>query len=221
LRLIKALTGLEKLIQTLKFSIGALGNILILMMLIFCIFAIMGCYLFTNHNLNPDKFQIVNEYYNTDNFYYSFLLTFRAASGESWPLIMLEYSNADPNNINPAVSLVYFIFLIFFCAVIMLNLFVLVVLQQYDEFHQKEENPVERFQEMLDYMKKAWNKQSTDFDKGERINMILVTKFLFELEGDLALDFGDDKEKKWDSIMVQRSFKEKIKIAIMELKFIT
>ncbi len=147
--MVKSLKGLEKLIQTLKFSIGALANILILMMLIFCIFAIMGCYLFSDIVYEDYKyrFKYVNEYFNTNNFYFSFLLTFRSASGESWPLIMLEYAHVNPNILNPAISQIYFTFLIFFCATIMLNLFVLVVLQQYEEFHQKEDNPIERFNE--------------------------------------------------------------------------
>ena len=132
-----------------------------------------------------------------------------------------EKLDINPPPQDPAVSYIYFIFLIFFCAVIMLNLFVLVVLQQYDEFHQKEDNPIERFSEMVDFMKKTWNKYTTDEDKGERINMILVTKFLYELEGDLSLDFGDDKDRKRDSFLVEKEIKEKIKKAIMELKFTT
>jgi len=195
----------------------ALGNILILMMLIFCIFAIMGCYLFgeLTYLKYKDQFFYVNENYNTDNFYNSFLLTFRAASGEAWPNIMLEYASVDINVVPAFVSQLYFILLIFFCAVIMLNLFILVVLQQYDEFHQKEDNPIERFSELLEHMNRVWNKMSAEDDKGERINMINVTQFLFELEGDLALDLGDDIKK--DSLIGKKIMMEKIKFAINAL----
>lgn len=190
--------GLVKLIQTLKFSIGALGNILILMMLIFCIFAIMGCYLFSDvpYFANKDKFHYANEYYNTDNFYFSFLLTFRVTSGENWPDIMKDYSNVNPAILSPVVSQIYFTFLIFFCAVIMLNLFILVVLQQYDEFHHKDDNPIELFSELLECFRKTWNKFSSEDDKGERINMLKVTEFLNELEGNLKILELDEKDKK-------------------------
>ena len=211
--------GLVKLIQTLKFSIGALGNILILMMLIFCIFAIMGCYLFSDvpYFANKDKFHYANEYYNTDNFYFSFLLTFRVTSGENWPDIMKDYSNVNPAILSPVVSQIYFTFLIFFCAVIMLNLFILVVLQQYDEFYQKDDNPIESFSELLECFRKTWNKFSSEDDKGERINMLKVTEFLNELEGNLKILELDEKDKK----VYEKLKKKKIKFLISHLKFIT
>ena len=97
LRLVKSLKGLEKLLQTLRWSMTALSNIFILMMLVFCIFAIMGCYLYDNilYADYKDKFVNVNQYFNLDNFYYSFLLSFRQCTGESWPDIMNEFANGN------------------------------------------------------------------------------------------------------------------------------
>ena len=46
LRLIKSLKGLEQLIQTLSWSLSALANVLLLMLIFFCIFAILGCYFY-------------------------------------------------------------------------------------------------------------------------------------------------------------------------------
>ena len=95
LRLVKSLKGLEKLLQTLRWSINALANVFILMFLVFCIFAIMGCYLFDvlKYDDYKDKFVYLNEFYNFDNFYNSFLLSFRQVTGESWPNIMMEVAN--------------------------------------------------------------------------------------------------------------------------------
>lgn len=97
LRLIKSLKGLEKLLQTLRWSINALINVFILMFLVFCIFAIMGCYLFDvlKYENYKDKFYYLNESYNFDNFYNSFLLSFRQVTGESWPNIMMEVANGN------------------------------------------------------------------------------------------------------------------------------
>lgn len=53
----------------------------------------------------------------------------------------------------------------FVLCVIMLNLFILVTLQQYDEFVNKKENPIEKFSELLDNFKKAWNRFSSENDK--------------------------------------------------------
>lgn len=221
MRLVKQLKGLEKLIQTLKFSLSALGNILILFLLLVFIFSIMGCYLFIDVRYSDfkDKFDVVNEYYNFDNFYYAFLMVFRATSGESWPDIMLEYANFDNEILQSYVPYIYFIGMIFMCSVIMLNLFVLVVLQQYDEFHKKEENPIERFTDMLDKFKQSWNAFSTEEDNGERINSIKVTDFLIALEGDLALELEEDIKKKEISSR-EKHIKEKVKLAIMDMKFL-
>jgi hypothetical protein len=92
LRLVKSLKGLEKLLQTLRWSMNALINVFILMFLVFCIFAIMGCYLFDmiRYEDFKNKFVYLNEYYNFDNFYNSFLLSFRQVTGENWPFMMME-----------------------------------------------------------------------------------------------------------------------------------
>jgi hypothetical protein len=95
LRLVKSLKGLEKLLQTLRWSISALSNILILLLLIFCIFAIMGCYLYESIKYEDYKenFVQINEYYNLNDFYHSFLFCFRQVTGESWPDMMNELAN--------------------------------------------------------------------------------------------------------------------------------
>ena len=67
----------------------------------------------------------------------------------------------------------------------MLNLFLLVTLQQYDDFHRKKTNPIEKFNEILDNFKKAWNKFSTESDEGYRIKNDNMTNFILLLEGEL------------------------------------
>lgn len=67
----------------------------------------------------------------------------------------------------------------------MLNLFLLVTLQQYDDFHRKKTNPIEKFNEILDGFKQAWNKFSAEEDEGFRIKNDSMTNFLLLLEGDL------------------------------------
>ena len=202
---------------------SALGNILILMILMFIIFSIMGCYLFTDIKYVDYRsyFSIINKYYNFDNFYFSFMLVFRSTSGESWPIMMTEYAKVNPNVVGPYVSNLYFVGMIFICAVIMLNLFVLVALQQYDEFHQKEENPIERFEEILDSFKKSWNKFSNEIDKGERIIMTNVTEFLMKLEGDLAFDLKDHMNNYHTINSREKAVRQKLKREITDLQFMT
>jgi hypothetical protein len=79
---------------------------------------------------------------------------------------------------------------------IMLNLFLLVTLQQYEDFHRKKTNPIEKFNEILDGFKKAWNPISNDKDQGWRIKNSDMNTFLSSLEGDLN---KNKKNKNLDS----------------------
>ena len=179
LRLVKSLKGLERLIQTLGWSLNALGNIVLLMIIIFCIFSILGVYFYDgiDYAKYKDKFYVINEYYNLDNFYNAFLFTFRCATGEKWPNMMMELAFVDLSMVYEAYAYVYMIISNFITGIIMLNLFLMVTLQQYDEFTGKKYNPIEKFESFLADFNNAWNKYSTPEDKGFRIKKGLVTNF--------------------------------------------
>ena len=179
LRLVKSLKGLEKLIQALSWSIGALQNVIMLMALIYSIFSILGVYFYDgiDYEKYKDKFFVINEYYNLDNFYTAFLFTFRCATGEKWPNMMMELAFVDLNNVYEFYAYIYMIISNFFTGIIMINLFLMVTLQQYDEFTGKNYNPIEKFESFLADFNNAWNKYSTPEDKGFRIKKGLVTNF--------------------------------------------
>ena len=182
LRLVKALKGLEKLIQTLTWSISALASVFMLMIIIFCIFAILGCYFYDGitYEKYKSKFMTINEYYNLDNFYNSFLLTFRCATGEGWPNIMMELAFVDNDVVSEAYAYIYMIISNFINSIIMLNLFLMVTLQQYDEFTNKNYNPIEKFETFIGEFNNSWNKFSTPEDRGIRIKKGLVINFFMD-----------------------------------------
>ena len=179
LRLVKSLKGLEKLIQTLSWSISALENVILLMVIIFSIFSILGVYFYDgiDYKNYTDRFYVVNEYYNLDNFYNAFLFVFRCATGEKWPSIMMELAFVDLDIASEFYAYVYMIISNFINGIIMINLFLMVTLQQYDEFTGKKYNPIEKFESFLTEFNNAWNKYSTPEDKGFRIKKTLVTNF--------------------------------------------
>ena len=182
LRLVKSLKGLEKLIQTLSWSISALANVFLLMLIIFCIFAILGCYFYDGiiYEKYKSKFKYINEFYNVDNFYNSFLLTFRCTTGESWHNIMMELAFVDLEVVSEAYAYIYMIISNFVNSIIMLNLFLMVTLQQYDEFTNKNYNPIEKFESFLTEFNNSWNKYSAPEDKGVRIKQGLVINFFMD-----------------------------------------
>jgi hypothetical protein len=197
LRVIRSLKGLERLLMMLKWSMTALSNIFILMFLIFCIFAIMGCYVYDGitYEIYKNTFQYVNEYHNFDNFYNAFLLVFRQMTGENWPLMMMEFSIVDDFKVSPYTAYLYFIFMNFATFFILLNLFTLVTIQLYDEFNDKLDNPVEKFSEILNEFRKAWNKYSSQSEKGFKIRSVLLPNVFYDLQGDLAKGYEKNIEK--------------------------
>ena len=182
LRLVKSLKNLEKLIQTLSWSIAALENVILLMIIIFSIFSILGVYFYDGINYEDykNKLYIINEYYNLDNFYNAFLFVFRCATGEKWPNMMMELAFVDLDIAIEAYAYIYMIICNFFTGIIMLNLFLMVTLQQYDEFTGKKYNPIEKFESFLVEFNNAWNKYSTKEDSGFRIKKGLVTNFFMD-----------------------------------------
>ena len=96
--------------------------------------------------------------------------------------------------------------------VIMLNLFLLVTLEQYDEFVKKDENPIETFLEILSVFQSCWNNYSTDRDKGFRIKASNISNFFMELVAADIIHPGND-EKNQSSI-------DKIKKYEIDLKLL-
>ena len=156
------------------------------MFLLFLIFLIIFSTIGSNiygkisYNDYKDSFSNVNEYFNLDNFYTAFLLNFRN-SGENWPYLMIEYSLVAPDIVAPWVAYFYFILSNFICYVVLFNLFVLIVLQEYYSFQQKGENPIEKFDIICENLCKSWDKFSETKSEGMRISILDFYHFLFDV----------------------------------------
>ena len=58
----------------------------------------------------------------------------------------------------------------------------MIAIQKYSDFHEKTENPVEKFNENVECFKKAWNKYASDRHNGWKMKMNNIVKFFFELK---------------------------------------
>lgn len=108
----KTFQNFNKIIRTLIFSFPALFNVLLLLLLIYFIFAILGVFLF--RDVDP----------NFANFGIAILNLFRFSTGEDWHVTMYELSDKKPY-----IAKSFFLIFIFFSSFIMLNMFVLIVLE--------------------------------------------------------------------------------------------
>jgi hypothetical protein len=76
---------------------------------------------------------------------------------------------------------------------IMVDLFVLIILQQFDLYYLPDDNVLDRFKGDLLNFKYTWKKYSADFD-GFKIRGLDINKFMKELKGDLGMS-GEKNQK--------------------------
>ena len=95
-------------------------------------------------------------------------------------MVMQELVFIDEDKYKEPVAYVYMLIMNFLSAVIMLNLFLMVILQQYNEFTQKSYNPIEKFEIFSEEFKEVWNKYSEPKDKGYRIKITLIQSFFMD-----------------------------------------
>ncbi|XP_023224867.1 voltage-dependent calcium channel type A subunit alpha-1-like [Centruroides sculpturatus] len=141
-RLIKLLRQgytIRILLWTFVQSIKALPYVCLLIGMLFFIYAIIGMQVFGNIEFNPDT--DMNKHNNFHSFIQSLMLLFRCATGEAWQSIMmscLQGQSCDPKANKKAkecgsnLAFIYFVSFIFFCSFLMLNLFVAVIMDNFD-----------------------------------------------------------------------------------------
>ncbi|XP_014476692.1 PREDICTED: voltage-dependent calcium channel type A subunit alpha-1 isoform X13 [Dinoponera quadriceps] len=143
-RLIKLLRQgytIRILLWTFVQSFKALPYVCLLIAMLFFIYAIIGMQVFGNIALDPET--SITKHNNFQSFIQGLMLLFRCATGEAWPNIMLSCikgrpcdpkadKQQDPNSCGSNIAYVYFVTFIFFCSFLMLNLFVAVIMDNFD-----------------------------------------------------------------------------------------
>ena len=128
----------------------ALPYVMMLMTMLFFIYAIVGMQLFGAITLDPGT--ALNRHNHFRNVFDAFLMLFRCSTGEAWPDIMMAANSGrpcddkahqrnattgeilDPQKTcgNTAAAYGYFISFIFLCSFIMLNIVVAVIMDSFD-----------------------------------------------------------------------------------------
>ncbi|XP_064650227.1 voltage-dependent calcium channel type A subunit alpha-1-like isoform X7 [Lineus longissimus] len=142
-RLIKLLRQgytIRILLWTFVQSFKALPYVCLLILMLFFIAAIIGMQVFGNIQLSPDS--DINRHNNFQTFTQALMLLFRCATGESWQLIMLSCTtgkiceigsnDAGKPKCGTDIAYLYFVSFIFLCSFLMLNLFVAVIMDNFD-----------------------------------------------------------------------------------------
>lgn len=143
-RIIKSAKSLRQLITTLVFSLPALYNVGVLLVLVLFIFASAGMALFGNVRFGDN----LNEHANFRSFQASMITLYRISTGESWNAIMHDCSiqppYCDPNAAGgsncgePVAAMFYFPTLVIISMFVMVQVFVAVVLKNFEEEFDRE-----------------------------------------------------------------------------------
>uniref|UniRef100_A0A7N6A178 Voltage-dependent N-type calcium channel subunit alpha n=1 Tax=Anabas testudineus TaxID=64144 RepID=A0A7N6A178_ANATE len=141
-RLIKLLRQgytIRILLWTFVQSFKALPYVCLLIAMLFFIYAIIGMQVFGNIELNEDT--AINHHNNFRTFLQALMLLFRSATGEAWHEIMLsclghrvcdERSGSNGKDCGSDFAYFYFVSFIFLCSFLMLNLFVAVIMDNFE-----------------------------------------------------------------------------------------
>lgn len=117
--------------STITFSLPSLLNVLFLLFLVYFMFAILGVFFFREVVTG----RVINEFMNFSNFSHAMLMLFRMTTGEDWNLVMYDcmLTPADGciegETCGTILAPLYFVSFMMICSNIMINLFVLVILQ--------------------------------------------------------------------------------------------
>nr|XP_044995353.1 LOW QUALITY PROTEIN: voltage-dependent P/Q-type calcium channel subunit alpha-1A [Jaculus jaculus] len=149
-RLIKLLRQgytIRILLWTFVQSFKALPYVCLLIAMLFFIYAIIGMQVFGNIGIDvededseEEEFQIT-EHNNFRTFFQALMLLFRSATGEAWHNIMLSCLSGKPCDKNSGIltadcgnefAYFYFVSFIFLCSFLMLNLFVAVIMDNFE-----------------------------------------------------------------------------------------
>ena len=185
------------------FSIPSLANVFLLLMIVYFMFSILGNFFFRE----VKQGEVIDDLKNFSNFGNAFLLLFAISTGEDWNKIMFDCSRTEEDECIPGetcgaapISYWYFWLMILICSHVMLNLFILVIIQQFEKYYLPKESMITHFKKDLKAFMNVWKKFTIHKYRCFKIKENQLTYFFRELgkHGDkesslgFSIDFYDD-----------------------------
>lgn len=172
----KSLEGINKIIKTLFYSIPAILNVIMVLFLVYFIYAVLGVFLFKS--FDPCF----------ADFLTSLIFLFKSSTGESWP----DYMYADEvGSMIPAV--IFWHSFMFLTTFTLMNLFMSVIIDQFQNFYFNADNPINSFEEIVDEFRVCWL-LFTSKQRGERIKARDLLNFFICLKSPLGFHIPLRKE---------------------------
>ena len=130
IRVFKPLKSLQNLITIVTHSLPAVINVLSLLVLCIFIYSIIGVFLFSN----VTNGEFIDDFNNFKTFLSSALVLVRISTGGDWPSIMFDCAEYT----GKSTATIYFCSYISITIIVILNLFIMVIIQNFEDF---ESNP--------------------------------------------------------------------------------
>lgn len=186
IRIIEKIDVLKALILNLFLSWRLILNMILLLFIIIFIYAVIGVFMFKN----VIQGECINDYNNFKNLFYALMTLFKCVTREEWTNLLFDLSKTPPDcienvNCGSAFTPIYLISFMILNTYIIFNLFILILLQQFEEFHKNTFNPMVAFKQYLPYFKEVWNRCCV-FENGRgntngRIHIHKIIRFYKEL----------------------------------------
>lgn len=151
IRLARSLTGLRKITQTLYLSLPALLNVGTLLFLLLFVYAVLGVYLFAVP-ADGEYPTGLGRHANFDDWGSAMLVLLRTMTGEDWQVLMFGCSAIA----EPWVAWVYFSTYVFLASFVTINLFVMIIADNFDQDTQLTTAATDAAAELSALFKKAW-----------------------------------------------------------------
>ena len=94
-------------------------------------------------------------------------MLFALSTGEDWNKIMYDCSRTPPECVpdetcGKKLAFIYFFAIILVCSYVMLNLFILVIIQQFEKYYLPDDNMLARFKSDQVSFMKIWKQLTQD-----------------------------------------------------------
>jgi hypothetical protein len=130
-RVIKRVASIQRLFMTLTAALPSLWNIACFLFVVFFVFAILGVNLFGQIQLT-DYNSGLSRRDNFQDFPTSLITLFRLATGDGWIVVADGVGNVNFGG-NRIVAIIYMLCFMLSCALVMVNLFIAVILENFGE----------------------------------------------------------------------------------------
>uniref|UniRef100_A0A8C2FXZ6 Calcium channel, voltage-dependent, T type, alpha 1H subunit a n=1 Tax=Cyprinus carpio TaxID=7962 RepID=A0A8C2FXZ6_CYPCA len=150
LKLLKMATGMRSLLDTVMQALPQVGNLGLLFMLLFFIYAALGVELFGKLECNDNNpCEGLSRHATFENFGMAFLTLFRISTGDNWNGIMKDtLRECLPNESNcfsylPLVSPIYFVTFVLMAQFVLVNVVVAVLMKHLEESNKEAKEDAE------------------------------------------------------------------------------